>query len=124
MGLLSKNLQILRFRTDVPDLLHCIDAYLLPSLWEGLSIALLEAMSYGCKIIVSDIPANKEVGLPTNHYFHCGDVPELVAKLQENVDLPYQKQKYEMTKYNWDHIASQVAEVYDSLIKKEKKKAR
>lgn len=96
---------------------HC-RCYVLPSSHEGLPIALLEAMSYGSKIIVSDIPANKEVGLPANHYFHCGDIPELVAKLQENVDLPYQKQVYEMKKYNWDHIAGQVAEVYDSLVKK------
>lgn len=38
--------------------------YCLPSSHEGLPIALLEAMSYGVKVVVSDIPANLEVGLP------------------------------------------------------------
>ena len=34
--------------------------YCLPSSHEGLPIALLEAMSYGVKVVVSDIPANLE----------------------------------------------------------------
>ena len=36
--------------------------YCLPSSHEGLPIALLEAMSYGVKVIVSDIPANIQLG--------------------------------------------------------------
>lgn len=50
-----------KFRTDVPDLLHCIDVYCLPSLWEGLSIALLEAMAMGKAIIATPTDGTKEV---------------------------------------------------------------
>lgn len=49
------------FRTDVPDLLHCIDIYCLPSLWEGLSIALLEAMAMRKAIIATPTDGTKEV---------------------------------------------------------------
>lgn len=97
------------------SLLNHTRCYVLPSSHEGLPIAMLEAMSYGAKIIVSDIPANKEVGLPEKNYFHCGDIPQLTAKLQENVDEPYSRQTYNMEKYNWDHIAEQVAAIYDTL---------
>ena len=43
---------------------------------------LLEAMSYGLLVPVSDIPANKEVKLPAERYFRCGDVADLKEKLE------------------------------------------
>lgn len=49
------------FRTDVPDLLNCIDVFCLPSLWEGLSISLLEAMAMQKAIIATPTDGTKEV---------------------------------------------------------------
>ena len=49
------------FRTDVPVLLRNIDVYCLPSLWEGLSIALLEAMAMQKAIIATPTDGTKEV---------------------------------------------------------------
>ncbi len=86
--------------------------YCLPSSHEGLPIALLEAMSYGVKVLVSDIPANLEVGLPTDDYFHCGDVDELAGKLEKIIDEPLEHVDYDMSKYDWDKIADEVGEVY------------
>lgn len=97
------------------SLLNHTRCYVLPSSHEGLPIALLEAMSYNAPTLVSDIPANLEVGLPARNYFHCGDVLELTARLQSIVDTPYKKEQYDMEKYNWDVIAQQVASVYRSL---------
>jgi len=34
-------------------------------------------MSYGLPVLVSDIPANKEVELPDERYFKCGNVNDL-----------------------------------------------
>lgn len=92
-------------------LTNCM-CYCLPSSHEGLPIALLEAMSYGVKVIVSDIPANLEVGLPQNDYFHVGNVDELAKKLNEVITHPVEHIEYDMTKYDWDKIAKEVRKIY------------
>ncbi|MGZ8545702.1 MAG: glycosyltransferase [Flavisolibacter sp.] len=49
------------FRQDVPDVLAAADLFILPSLWEGLPIGLLEAMSMGKAIIASEVDGTREI---------------------------------------------------------------
>ncbi|MEX0792464.1 MAG: glycosyltransferase, partial [Pirellulaceae bacterium] len=44
---------------NVEDLLHAANAFVLPSHFEGMSYSLMEAMSVGLPVIVSDIPGNR-----------------------------------------------------------------
>ena len=74
-------------------------------------------MSYRVPVIVSDIPANLEVGLPEKDYFPMGDVEALTAKLDAVLAEPAHLVEYDMSKYNWDKIAEQFAEIYRSLEK-------
>lgn len=86
--------------------------YCLPSSHEGLPISLLEAMSYRLPVVVSDIPANKEVGLDNECYFRCGDEEQLASRIQNLVNKPMHRIDYDMSKYNWDDIAKQTLDVY------------
>lgn len=49
------------FRQDVPDVLAAADIYVLPSLWEGMPIALLEAMSMGKAAIATAVDGTREM---------------------------------------------------------------
>ena len=89
--------------------------FVLPSSHEGLPIALLEAMSYGLPVVVSDIPANLEVGLAEECYFPVGDVGTLASRLRVLCDAPVERIDYDMAKYDWDQIAKEVSDVYRSL---------
>lgn len=89
--------------------------YSLPSSHEGLPISLLEAMSYRVPVVVSDIPANLEVGLDASCYFPVGNVDALAEKLQKIIDESYHSVEYDISKYDWDVIAKQVLEVYRKL---------
>lgn len=96
--------------------------FALPSYHEGLPIALLEALSYGLPVLVSDIPANLEVGLPAERYFPCGDVEALAGRLAalaargiteaERAELRRQVAE----KYDWDRIARETLAVYRKAV--------
>ena len=49
------------FRTDVPQVLKAMDVFCLPSLWEGLSIALLEAMAMKKPLVVTPTDGTREL---------------------------------------------------------------
>jgi glycosyltransferase involved in cell wall biosynthesis len=51
----SDRVHLLGLRSDVPAILAAADVFVLPSLSEGLPLALLEAMFAACPIIASDV---------------------------------------------------------------------
>lgn len=57
---LSENVCFLGRREDIPKLLKTLDLWIMPSLFEGFSIALLEAMATGLPIIATNVGGNAE----------------------------------------------------------------
>lgn len=58
---LKKNVHFLGLRRDIPDFLNCMDIFIFPSLWEGLGIALLEAMLMELPVIASSVDGILEI---------------------------------------------------------------
>ncbi|RKY04929.1 hypothetical protein DRP77_02445, partial [Candidatus Poribacteria bacterium] len=48
-------------RDDIPEVLSCFDIFVLPSLTEGISISILEAMAASKPVIATDVGGNPEV---------------------------------------------------------------
>lgn len=49
------------FSGSVAEIYKSIDLFVLPSLWEGFSLSLLEALAMECPVICSDYPSNTEI---------------------------------------------------------------
>lgn len=96
--------------------------FILPSSHEGLPISLLEAMSYGLDTLVSDIPANRLAQLLPSDFFHLDmtDTHTDLARLRDALEAKTRQEpplrNYDLTPYNWDHIAQQTLGVYASLM--------
>lgn len=90
--------------------------YVMPSYHEGLPIALLEALSYGLDVIVSDIPANKLDVLEESDFFPVGDVDSLSRMINSKTgNGSVARRQYDLSAYDWDAIAQQTLEVYEKL---------
>ena len=96
--------------------------FVLPSSHEGLSISLLEALSFGLPVVASNIQANLEVALDDDSYFELGDVAELAQKLQKNMQSPMtdidktRVRQWIATQYNWGLVAEKTYKEYERVI--------
>ncbi len=96
--------------------------FVLPSYYEGLPIALLEALSYGLPVLVSDIPQHREINLSEFIYFEKGNVKALSEALLKTFSLGLIKSEREsyisflQSNYDWDVIASKTFEVYEKVL--------
>lgn len=100
------------------------NAYLfcLPSTIEGLSLALLEAMSYGVCPLVSDITENLDVIEDHGVSFETENVTDLRGKLEDLLKHPEKAsgygrsaKKFVAERYNWDDVTTELEKVYTGL---------
>lgn len=70
--------------TDVRPWIHAADLLVLPSRWEGMALAPLEAMACGTPVLLTDVNGARE-SLPPGQLSHClvppDDAPALAAAL-------------------------------------------
>ena len=72
------------YQVDTDPFYRSADVFVLPSLSEGMSNSLLEALAYGLPCVVSDIPPNRELVDPgvTGFVFPPGDSGALESQLE------------------------------------------
>lgn len=90
-----------------------------PTQTEGLSIALLETMSYGVPPLASDIPENIEAIGGAGFFFKNSDVANLARQMQNLSDNPKIVQikkdiakKRVLENYSWEEITRNVSDLY------------
>jgi len=97
--------------------------YVQPSGVEGLSLSLLEAMSYGNCCLVSDIPENLEAIHGHGFSFRHDDEANLAAKMNEllrddslRASAGAAGRAFVLAHHSWDDIAARTESVYAGLL--------
>ena len=128
--LTSNNLRVIFHgnQKDITSFYQDADIFVLPSVSEGMSNSLLEAMSAGLPVIVSDIPANlfvvtsdqeglsfkvedaDDLALKLIRLGSSSEGPGLRAKLGQNARIKMQNQ------FSVPFIASKLDNLYQSLV--------
>ena len=125
---IQEQVTLLPFRQDIPALLAATDVFVLPSLWEGLPIGLLEAMAMGKAVIATRVDGTIEIiNHKENGYLieTAGIQENLLTALKEvvqNTALRSQFGKNAVTsirkKYSAEAMTRSIENVYTELISK------
>ena len=95
--------------------------FILPSLYEGFGLPVIEAMSYGCPVITSNISSLPEAGGDAALYVDPNSVTDIASKMQkllndeelkkELIEKGYKQAK----KFSWEKSAKETLRVLESL---------
>ena len=85
---LGGSIHFLGWRDDTEKLLKAMDIFVLPSLWEGMPLAILEAQATGLPCVVSNIQGNNHLvtNNKTGFLFDLGDEKKFESLLQVLID--------------------------------------
>lgn len=96
--------------------------YVLPSEIEGMSISLLEAMSYGIPVLVSDIKENRDLVNNNGFYFKSKNVESLKSALEymmrnsgEMKEKAQNAETFVQKNHNWDNVSKKYYQLYKSI---------
>lgn len=122
---LDRHVALLGFREDVIDIIRSADLFVLPSRWEGMPNALLEAMSVAMPVVASDVEGVREVLGPNCerqlippgdrealrcailwHYFHRDESRELGQRNRQFVSV----------QFSWDDVVGLYQELWTRLL--------
>jgi glycosyltransferase involved in cell wall biosynthesis len=114
-------------RNDVPDLLREAHCFILPSHYEGIAGASLEAMLAAKPVITSDINVFQELVVPdkTGKMFRLMDAADLSRQMlwmmdhyEEGIEMGKTAQDEARKKFDIDNVAHQYDDFYVNIIQK------
>jgi glycosyltransferase involved in cell wall biosynthesis len=124
---LEKTVRFLGVRRDVPEILGALDAFIMPSRWEGIPLTLLEAMGCGLPVISTKVGRAPEIiqdGV-NGRLTPMADPQALAAAILELYREPEKRRQWGeearrtvLEKYTLEHFLEQFAALYLELYEK------
>ena len=100
---LENAVTLLGFRDDIPELLRAADMYVFPSWFEGVSVALMEAVAAKLPIACTEVRGNVDTVVTKESYFSPRSVDSMVVAV-ERINALSPEEKERMVETNWQNL--------------------
>lgn len=121
----SGNVHFLGTREDIPRYLNAFDSFVLPSLREGCSNVLQEAMASGIPVAASNVGGNPELVIPqeTGLLFDVHDLDSFVSGLEFLIENPQIRNQFAqnarnraVSEFSLEHMVTQYSDLYREVM--------
>lgn len=122
---LQERVRFLGTRNDLGDLFRAMDLFVMPSLWEGLSLAMLSAMAAGLPVIATSVGGVRQVLGKDEYGFTVppGDAQALASRItscvangQNTLNLATKGAQHVRDHYSDDAMVKHVEAVYERIL--------
>lgn len=106
---------------DLPTFYKNAQVFILPSLYEGFGLPVVEAMYYGCPVITSNVSSLPEAGGDAALYVDPENVSDIAEKMEKVLGSDslrkemIEKGKEHVKKFSWEKAASQTLNVLEEV---------
>lgn len=107
---------------DMASLYSNASCFVLPSLYEGFGLPVLEAMKYGCPVVLSNVSSLPEAGGDAALYFDPLNVSDIAEKIEKALSKPSLRKKMikegykQVKKFSWEKTAKQTLGELQKLV--------
>ena len=110
---------------DLPLFYQNAICFVLPSLYEGFGLPVLEAMKFGCPVITSNVSSLPEAGGTACLYIDPLDIDDIAQKLKQMIEDPLLRKKMvqagrrHIKKFSWEKTAKETLAVLQEVANKQ-----
>lgn len=106
---------------DLPNFYRKAEVFVLPSLYEGFGLPVLEAMRYGCPVITSNVSSLPEAGGDAAQYFEPEDVDDIKKSIEKVLtdrslrEKMIERGREHYKKFTWEKAAKEVLSAIEEV---------
>lgn len=106
---------------DLPNFYRKAEVFVLPSLYEGFGLPVLEAMRYGCPVITSSVSSLPEAGGDAAQYFKPEDVDDIKKSIEKVLtdsalrEKMIERGREHYKKFTWEKAAKEVLSAIEEV---------
>jgi glycosyltransferase involved in cell wall biosynthesis len=109
--------------SNIPEVISSYHLFIMPSLYEGFSLAVLEAMAMRMPLLLSDIASFREQCAETAVYFNLADPSDFALKLRSLINDPNRQEllgqaahKRVLDNFTLEHHMKTIRTIYASVL--------